>query len=133
VSTRMPGPEAARLLRLAADDIARWTLRSIADVARASGAVPVFVYHGTVGDREPGDEPILRDAADAGFVVFDILDLWRHRDHSALRIAAADNHPNAAGTRLMAARLAELIQQHRGPLGLDAGDTLRSAHGPDRQ
>ena len=123
VPTRMPGPEAARRVRLAADDVARWTLGKIAEVARAKGAVPVFVFHSTVGDREPGDEPVLRDAADAGFIVFNIVDLWRHRDHSALRIAGADNHPNAAGTRLMAARLAELIQEHRGRLRLDAPTT----------
>ena len=119
VPTRMPGPEAARRIRGAVDDIARWTFRTIADVARANGAVPVFVFHVVVTDRD-STEPLLRDAADAGFIVFDIVDMWRHRDHSALRIAAADNHPNAAGIRLMADRLTELIREHRRPLGLEA-------------
>jgi hypothetical protein len=120
LSARMPGPEAARLLRPAADDIARWTLGSIAEVARANRAVPVFVLLSTVDTFVHRHDPVVRYASEAGFVVFDIVELWRDQDRSALRLHPADDHPNAAGNRLMAARLAELIQQHRGALRLEA-------------
>jgi hypothetical protein len=120
VPTRMPGPEADRRLRLAADDLVRWTLGAVAETARANGAVPVFVFLTTVSERTVGNDPVLRDAENAGFIVFNIIDLWRDRDYATLRIAASDNHPNAAGNRLIAGRLTELIRQHRDPLRLEA-------------
>jgi hypothetical protein len=118
VRTRMPWPEAERRMRLAADEVVRWTFRSVADVARAHGAVPVFVLLDNVGD--PGKEDVLavQEAADTGLVGFDLTDVWQNHDQAALRIAPWDNHPNAAGNRQMAARLAELMQQQSGALRL---------------
>ena len=60
----------------------------------------------------------LQDADAAGFLVFNLFDLWQNRDKSALRIAEWDDHPNAAGNRLIADRLFELMQQHRSELRL---------------
>jgi hypothetical protein len=121
VPTRMPGPEAERRLRMAVDGVARWTLEAIADVARTKGVVPVFILVENVLEPNAGDEPILRTAAEAGLTVFDLSDLWRGRDHAALTIAGrVDNHPNAAGTRLMADRLAEVMREHRATLRLEA-------------
>ena len=58
------------------------------------------------------------DADAAGFLVFNLLDLWQNRDKPALRIAEWDEHPNAAGHRLIADRLFELMRQHRSELRL---------------
>jgi lysophospholipase L1-like esterase len=60
----------------------------------------------------------MQSARNAGFVVFDLLGLWRGRDAQALRIAEWDNHPNAEGNRLIAERLAVLLRDHRAALGL---------------
>jgi hypothetical protein len=83
----------------------------------------VFVLLSTVDGFVHRHDPVTQYASEAGFVVFDIVELWRDQDRSALRLHPADDHPNAAGNRLMAARLAELIQQHRGALRLEAAAT----------
>jgi hypothetical protein len=121
VRTRMPWAEAERRMRLAADEVVRWTLRFVAGEARAHGVVPVFVLLDNVGD--PGKEtvPVLREAADRGLITFDLTDVWQNHDQAALRIAPWDNHPNEAGNRLMAARLAELMHQQSGALHLGTG------------
>ena len=123
VQTRMPWAEAERRMWLAADEVVRWTFRAVADVARAHGAVPVFVLLDNVAD--PGREDVLatREAVDSGLIAFDLTDVWQNHDQAALRIAPWDNHPNVAGNRLMAARLAELMQQRSGALRLG---TVRS-------
>ena len=58
------------------------------------------------------------DQLAAGFLVFDLFDLWEGRDKASLRIATWDDHPNAAGNRLIAERLFALIQRHRAELKL---------------
>jgi len=122
VQTRMPWAEAERRLRLAADEVVRWTLQAVADVARAHGAVPVFVLFEGVGDRGREDALALREAADSGLIAFNLTDVWQNQDQATLRIAPWDNHPNAAGNRLMAARLAELMQERSGALRLGTGE-----------
>ena len=118
VNTRMPRPEAESRLRPHSDDIVRWTLGRIAAVARQHGAVPVFIALNVVGDRSPGEFRVLQDADAAGFLVFNLLDLWQDRDKSVLRIAEWDKHPNAQGNRVIADRLFELIQEYRSDLRL---------------
>jgi len=118
LGTRMPWSEANRRLRLKVDDIIRLTLGQIARVAREHGAVPVFVALDNVSDPPEVKVGALRDAAAAGFLVFDLLGMWEGRDKPSLRIAAWDDHPNAAGNRLIADRLFTLIQQHRAALKL---------------
>jgi hypothetical protein len=110
--TRMPWREAHRRLGLAGDSLVRWTLDHIVEVTRQHGAVPVFLALDSVSDPPARKVRALEDTATAGFLVFDLLDLWEGRDRPALRIAAADFHANAAGNRLIAERLFELMQRH---------------------
>ena len=118
IPTRMPWHEAERRLRYASPRLIRATLDEMKGIAKQHGAVPVFLALDIV--EEPPDEPpaVLQSARDAGFVVFDLLDLWHGRDAQALRIAEWDNHPNAEGNRLIAERLAVLLRDHRAALGL---------------
>ena len=120
IKTRMPWNEAERRARLAADEIVRWSIDSIAQASREHGAVPVFLALDSVIDPHPGQVRALQAAQANGFVIFNLLDLWRGRDQPALRIAGGDFHPNAAGNALIADRLHELIQQHKTALKLRA-------------
>jgi hypothetical protein len=117
IETRMLGREAAGRLRPAADLIVRWTLRQIGAVAREHEAVPVFVALNNV--REPNNEVrALKEARTAGFLVFDLLNLWTHQDKPALRVAEWDEHPNPMGNRLIADRIFQLMQEQRSVLKL---------------
>jgi hypothetical protein len=120
VKTRMPWPEAEQRLRRSADLLVRATLEQMAQSVRGQGAVPVFLALDVVGPPPEYDVPALRDAAKAGMLVFDLLELWRGRDVDSLRIAAWDDHPNAAGNRLIAEQLAALVLQHAQELGLNS-------------
>jgi hypothetical protein len=116
IKTRMPGREAASRLHPAADNLVRFTLEHMATVTREHGAVPVFVALNNVGDPSPGEIRALQHAEAAGFLVFNLFDLWQNGDKSALQITEWDEHPNAAGHRLIANRLFELMHQHRSEL-----------------
>lgn len=117
----MPWSEAERRLRLASDEIVGWTFRAVAEEVRAHGAVPAFVLLDNVRDPErANDVLVVRQAEDSGLVALNLIGLWQNHDKTALRIAAWDNHPNAAGNRLMAGRLAELMQEHARGLRLGA-------------
>jgi hypothetical protein len=125
--TRMPGREADRRLRLAVDPMVQWTLGEIAAVTREHGAVPVFLALDNVEDPPSTRIRAFQDARAAGFLMFDLLDLWQGRDQAALRISDWDRHPNAAGNRLIAARLVELVREHRSQLRLEAGRAVGRA------
>jgi hypothetical protein len=58
-------------------------------------------------------------AAGAGFNVLDLSGVYDGYDWRTLVVAPWDNHPNAAGHRLVADRLYEVLQQHRDVIPLD--------------
>ncbi len=130
METRMPWREADRKLRLTADSLVQWALGRIAAVTREHGAVPVFVALDNVDDPPVGEVRALQDADAAGFLVFNLFDLWQNRDRPPLVIAEWDKHPNAAGNRLIAERLFELMQQHRSELRLGAAAPQLGVHAP---
>jgi hypothetical protein len=120
IPTRMPWHEAERRLRYASSELIRATLVEMKRIAQQHGAAPVFLALDIV-EEPPGEPPpVMHSARNAGFVVFDLLGLWRGRDAQALRIAEWDNHPNVEGNRLIAERLAVLLRDHRAELGLAA-------------
>jgi hypothetical protein len=119
VQTRMPGREAYSRLRPLAEPVVRWTLQHIAHVTREHAAVPVFVALDVVADVPAVKMPALEDADAAGFVVLNLLDVWRNQEKSAVRIADWDEHPNAKGNAVIADRFVAMMYEHRSELGLD--------------
>src|SRR4029453_8147034 len=120
VKTRMPWTEAERRLRFRADDLVQGTLEELAKVSREHGAVPVFIALDNVIDSPRPEPRATQDEKATGFLVFNLLDLWQGRDKATLRLGEFETHPNAAGARVIADRLFELMQQHRSELQLDA-------------
>jgi hypothetical protein len=118
IPTRMPWAEAERRMLHSADRLVQTTLQELATRVSASGAVPVFVALDNVVTARTEPLPALQEASRAGFLVLDLFELWEGRDMNALRIAPWDNHPNAAGNRLIAERLHGLIEQHHDRLRL---------------
>jgi D-alanyl-lipoteichoic acid acyltransferase DltB (MBOAT superfamily) len=118
VKTRMPWAEAEQRLRRSGDSLIEITLQEMSEIVKKHGAVPVFLGLDIVQQRPQAPVKLLRDAAGAGMLVFDLFDLWQGRDIESFRIHPSDNHPNPAGNRLIADRLFDLIQQHREPLRL---------------
>ena len=125
VETRMPWREARLRVRLVDTDLVRWALARVAQVSKEHGAVGAFLMLDNVGNPPAGPVPALDDAREAGLVVFDLLDVWQGRDQEALRIAPWDNHPNPDGSRIVARRLEELMQQHRSELRLERAFVTR--------
>ncbi len=132
VRTRMPWREAEQRLRQQGDSVVAWTFQEIAQRAREHGVVPVFLALDNVVEPTPAGAVPLREARDAGFVVFDLFDLWQGRDLERLRIGTADNHPNLAGTRLIAERLSGLVRAHADELGLGSR-AVAARTSPDRE
>lgn len=91
--------------------------RALAAEARRQGATPVWVFLPRVSDDEPAEKRavIARLAADAGFVCLSMEDAYAGADLPSLYLAEWDQHPNAAGHRLLAAALERAL---RGAAGL---------------
>jgi D-alanyl-lipoteichoic acid acyltransferase DltB (MBOAT superfamily) len=106
--------EVARALLPHIDVLARWAFASVADAARGMGALPVLALIPMPSDPfEFHEKPmLLKVARDAGFVVIDMQDVFRGRTKEDLILNNADYHPNAAGHRIIAARLYDELMGH---------------------
>jgi len=103
---RLPLRELAGRIRVLTDDIQAWTLRRIADECRRRGAVPVLIVLDNPGENYQQPAHAMRTAADAGFLVLDLHDVYGPGDqHPTLWATEWDHHPNAEGHRRIADRL----------------------------
>jgi hypothetical protein len=115
----MPRVEAESRLDPIVDDMIAWSIRRAGDAARQSGAVPVLLGLDDVATKPPTRVPGSAAAAENGFVVIDLYNVFQGHDHATLRLASWDEHPNAAGHRLIANRL--LQELHRNDAALKLG------------
>jgi lysophospholipase L1-like esterase len=82
-----------------------WAIDRIAEVSQAHGARPVMLALNAIVDDAPADVPNASAARGAGVPVIDLFDVFPAGQREALRAAPWDDHPNAAGHRLIAERL----------------------------
>lgn len=102
---RMPGAEIKARIRRIGGDVSAWTVARFARRARESGARPLLLALNAVIER-PSRELPDADAIDkAELPVIDLLGAYDDQDSQTLRVASWDNHPNAAGHRVIADRL----------------------------
>jgi hypothetical protein len=111
VRTRLPDAELRLRLGMVMDDITAWAARRMYETIMAMDAVPVVLGLDLVG-MEKDEAPALDLAAEAGFVVFDLLDVYANYDPAAMQLGAWDNHPNGHANRIIADRLYEEITQN---------------------
>ncbi|TIN47044.1 MAG: SGNH/GDSL hydrolase family protein [Mesorhizobium sp.] len=84
----------------------------IVEAAKREG-VGVFWIYLPRPDERTSPELERRLAAEAGFNVLDLSNVYDGHDWRTLLVAPWDDHPNAAGHRLIADKLYEVLQQHR--------------------
>jgi hypothetical protein len=95
--------------------ILRFVYSHIAEQARARGAQPVWIFLPQVRDgawREETPEAV-QLAQEAGFVVFNLEDVYKGLDISTIRLAEWDDHPNVRGHQIVAERLFENFKARR--------------------
>ena len=82
-------------------------------MAREAGAVPVWIYIPRVPERQPDREPIERliaHAREAGFITFDLSELWGDTAVDDYVMSQWDMHPNAPGHEMIADAIIEVMR-----------------------
>ena len=75
--------------------------------------MPVYLALDLIGVSGELGLPMLKVAADAGFVVLNLYDVYGPTSsHDALRSAPWDQHPNAVAHGLIAERLLQEFRRH---------------------
>ncbi len=103
------------------EEIVGGLYRELAAEARRQGAVPVWVFLPRVSDDEPIEKRavIQRLAAEAGFQCLSMENAYAGSDLPSLYLAEWDQHPNAAGHRLLAADFERVLRASNGVLPPD--------------
>ncbi len=112
IDARTSRAEAESRLAPYTDQVLSWTLRTIAEKARANGIRPVLVYLLNPGPNPPEtyNAKLLKEAEQDGLTVIDLADLFQAQDAATYRVAPWDFHPNAAGHERIADRLLQELR-----------------------
>jgi D-alanyl-lipoteichoic acid acyltransferase DltB (MBOAT superfamily) len=106
--------EATALRRLEPyrSEILAFVYKRIVTESRQAGAVPVWIFLPQVreGNWQEETPEQMRLAQQAGFVIIDLSDVYKGQDITTIRLAEWDDHPNARGHQLIAARLLTSLQ-----------------------
>jgi len=113
-----PGMDEATALRRVASfqpEILLGVYRHIQEESRKRGIVAVWIFLPQVREGAWQEETpeMLRIAAEAGFVIVNLADVYKNENAEAIRLAEWDEHPNARGHQLIAARLYDALQEQR--------------------
>ena len=91
----------ARTRRIA-DPLLEASFQRFATTVRSHGAVPAVLALNVVVDEPPKTIPLRRAIDAAGLPVFDLFEVFPADRLPSLRVAPWDDHPNAAGHRIIA-------------------------------
>lgn len=133
VDSEMDETAAGRRLRPFREEILRWLYREIVERCRLQGVLPVWMLLAELekGTWEREVDGLARLAAEAGFRVLELKDVFAGRNMAALRLAEWDNHPNAEGHRLIADGLYEVLTRQRDVV-FSPGGSGRAHRGADQ-
>ncbi|MCG3119045.1 MAG: hypothetical protein ALAOOOJD_01373 [bacterium] len=131
VTADMKTNRAAKLLEPYNGEIMSWAYQRIVENCRARGVVPVWICL----PSEPGLKDTKRAAslaavaAEAGFIVLNLIDAYDSAPGAYLQVTPWDKHPNAKGHRLIANRIyaALLENQDKIPLGFSGAAKLSAS------
>lgn len=106
---------AIRNLEVHREEILSRLYRRIVEQCRSHGVTPVWVFMPMVlaNPWEDAPDSLFRTAKESGFVVLNLIDIFKGRDISQLRLADWDTHPNAEAHRLLADRLYEAVLERQ--------------------
>jgi hypothetical protein len=103
--------EATRRLLPFKNDLLSWSYRAIIERSRKHNTPAVLIFLPQVGKGDSQDETpdIVRIAREAGFIVWDLSDVFDGQSPESLRLAEWDLHPNAKAHNIIASRLHTLL------------------------
>ncbi|PYV37444.1 MAG: hypothetical protein DMG06_28030 [Acidobacteria bacterium] len=123
IEATMGETEAVRRLEPFGAEMLAWVYRGIVQNCRERGIVPVWVFLPTPLE-DPWQEDtasLLRAAEESGFIVLNLVDVYRNHDIKALRFAEWDAHPNAQAHKLIADKLYDLLWERKKDILLSFG------------
>ncbi|NUO83041.1 hypothetical protein HUU05_23470, partial [candidate division KSB1 bacterium] len=131
ITAGMKTNRAAKLLEPYNAEIMLWAYQRIVAECRARDVVPVWICL----PSEPGLKDSKRAAslsavaAEAGFVVLNLIDAYDSAKGAYLQVTPWDKHPNAKGHRLLANRIYAALLEHQDkiPLGFSAAANLSAS------
>jgi len=131
------GSSGVRRVMAYGDELVDWCNRRLVETCRAHDIVPFWVHIPLPIEVDTSELSLLkRMAAQAGFVTFDLGDVYTGYDQEKLRVSSWDIHPNALGHRLIAERLYTVLRGNRAfrnlqtTKAIEASVTLRSPRSP---
>jgi hypothetical protein len=124
-----PKQSAYRKMESLAEELVAKSYKVFGEAARARGYDTYWLYlpmPQRLEKREEVDQ-LFQWAEAGGMKTLDLVELWHGRDLSQLRVAPWDRHPNAAGHRVMAEGLYQLLAAPGGVLDTFAAEHANTA------
>lgn len=115
IDSKMPEAAALRRLDPFRNEMLIWLYRHFVTNCREKGIVPVWIFLPmTVEDPWQDDTAdLFRIAKESGFIVLNLIEVFKNQDIRALRVAEWDTHPNSKAHRLIASKFYDSISERR--------------------